>query len=97
VFLQVEARVRVGLGIPHSKDSLSLLMVQYSKDTCVKKSAFDRRRSGWLCRGESRPAVQAAQARFDGRPDLRLMWKSSLLCNSEKTAKECYSAKYSVK
>jgi hypothetical protein len=32
-----EARVRVGHGIPHSKYSLSFLMVQYSKDTCVKK------------------------------------------------------------
>jgi hypothetical protein len=33
----LEARVRIGRGIPHSKDSLSLLIVQHSKDTCVKK------------------------------------------------------------
>jgi hypothetical protein len=32
-----EALVCVGHRIPHLKDSLSLLMVQYSKDTCVKK------------------------------------------------------------
>jgi hypothetical protein len=36
VFLHLKARVRVGRGIPHSKDSLSLLTVQYSKDICVK-------------------------------------------------------------
>jgi hypothetical protein len=38
VFPHLEARVRVGDGIPHLKDSLSLLMVQYSKD--VKKISF---------------------------------------------------------
>jgi hypothetical protein len=32
-----EARASVGRGLPHSKDSLSLLMGQYSKETCVKK------------------------------------------------------------
>jgi hypothetical protein len=37
VFPHHEARVRVGCRIPHSKDSLSLLMVQYSEETCVKK------------------------------------------------------------
>jgi hypothetical protein len=34
VFPHLEARIRVGREIPHSKDSLSLLMVQYSKETC---------------------------------------------------------------
>jgi hypothetical protein len=38
MFLHLEARVRVGRGLTHSKESLSLLMVQYSKDTCVKKT-----------------------------------------------------------
>jgi hypothetical protein len=33
VFPHLWARVRMGRGIPHSKDSLSLLMVQYSKDS----------------------------------------------------------------
>jgi hypothetical protein len=33
VFLHLEAQVRVGRGIQHSKDSLSLFMVQYLKDT----------------------------------------------------------------
>jgi hypothetical protein len=33
----LEAQVRVGRGIPHSKDILHLLRVQYSKGTCVKK------------------------------------------------------------
>jgi hypothetical protein len=37
VFPHLEARVRVGHGIPHLKDSLSLLLVPYSKDTCNKK------------------------------------------------------------
>jgi hypothetical protein len=37
VFRHLEARLRAGRGIPHSKDSLSLSMVQYSKDTCSKK------------------------------------------------------------
>jgi hypothetical protein len=37
VFLQLEAWVCVGCGIPHSKDSLSLLLVFYSKDACVRK------------------------------------------------------------
>jgi hypothetical protein len=43
VLLHLEARVRVGNGIPHSKDSLSLLMVQYSKDTYVKKEEEKKR------------------------------------------------------
>jgi hypothetical protein len=41
VLPHLEARVRVGRGIPHSKDSISLLMVPYSKDTCVKKNGND--------------------------------------------------------
>jgi hypothetical protein len=41
VFPHLRARVQLGHGIPHSKDSLSLLMVQYSKETCVlKKSSY---------------------------------------------------------
>jgi hypothetical protein len=38
VFPHLKARLHVGREIPHFKDSLSLLMVQYSKDTCVKKT-----------------------------------------------------------
>jgi hypothetical protein len=39
VFPHLEARVCIERGIPHSKDSLSLLMVQYSNDTyALKKS-----------------------------------------------------------
>jgi hypothetical protein len=38
VFPHLEARVRIGCGIPNSKDSLSLLMVQYSKDIRLKKT-----------------------------------------------------------
>jgi hypothetical protein len=41
VFPHLEVRVRVGCGKPHSKDSLSLLMVQYLKVTCVKKMKCD--------------------------------------------------------
>jgi hypothetical protein len=37
VFSHLEARVRVGRRIPHSKDSLSLFVVQYFKDTLVEK------------------------------------------------------------
>jgi hypothetical protein len=38
MFPHLEARVGVGCGIPHSKNSLSLLMVQYSKDTDILKN-----------------------------------------------------------
>jgi hypothetical protein len=44
VFLK--ARVRVGRGMPHLKDSLILLMAQYSKDTCVNKRVSDLRKEG---------------------------------------------------
>jgi hypothetical protein len=37
VFSHLEAWVCVGRGIPHSKDTISLLIIQCSKDTCVKK------------------------------------------------------------
>jgi hypothetical protein len=40
VFPHLEALVRVACGIQHSKDSLNLSMVQYSKDTCIKKSGM---------------------------------------------------------
>jgi hypothetical protein len=38
VFLYLEALVHRRRGIPLSKDSLCLLMVQYSKDSSVKKA-----------------------------------------------------------
>jgi hypothetical protein len=37
LFLHLEPRVRVGHGPTHLKNSLSLLMFQYSKDARVKK------------------------------------------------------------
>jgi hypothetical protein len=37
VFPHLEAQVRIGHGIPHAKDSLSLLILSYSKDTLVKE------------------------------------------------------------
>jgi hypothetical protein len=53
VLPHLEARVRVGLEIPHSNDSLSLLMVQYSKDTCLKEHKKTTTTKSKICRGWS--------------------------------------------
>jgi hypothetical protein len=47
-FPHLEARIRVGRGIPHSKDTLSLLMVQYLKDTFIKNKKLDTEQSNFV-------------------------------------------------
>jgi hypothetical protein len=54
---RLEAQVRVARGIPHSKYSLSLLMVQYSNDTYDKKNPqkHDKISDKYLVNASSRP------------------------------------------